>query len=451
LSSLFELSRRSGRADRDIVSADGTLRLADFVEATGLEGRREDLADRAVVLFVGDQLKSAAALIELDGLARRIVVCPPDLDPKLLGVIARAAEADTIVHDAATEPPADFARAIPYRLPLRSAAAPPERRAATEWIMLTSGTTGAPKLVQHDLKTLAGPFIDAPPPPQNWGTFYDIRRYGGLQIFLRAIAGSGGLTLAGVHEPLEAFLDRLADRGVTHMSGTPSHGRRLLMSSAGKRFAPDYVRLSGEIADAGVLAGLRERFPRASIGHAYASTEAGVAFEVVDEQAGFPASFLTERDNRVAMRIVDGSLRIRSPRTAHRYIGPDAPTLLDSEGYVDSGDMIETRDGRCHFVGRFNGVINVGGAKVHPEEVEAVINRQAGVRMSLVKGRRNPIAGALVVADVVLNDGAPQETLVRERILTACRAELAPHKTPAVIRFVPKLAMTTAGKLARNG
>ena len=75
--------------------------------------------------------------------------------------------------------------------------------------------------------------------------------------------------------------------------------------------------------------------------------------------------------------------------------------------------MIELRDGRYHFVGRRGGIINIGGLKVHPEEVEAVINRHPGVRMSLVKARKNPITGAIVAADIVLNDGPPSDVRAR--------------------------------------
>jgi len=64
--------------------------------------------------------------------------------------------------------------------------------------------------------------------------------------------------------------------------------------------------------------------------------------------------------------------------------------------------MVELRDGRYYFVGRRGGIINIGGLKVHPEEVEAAINRHPSVRMSLVKARRRPITGAIVVADVVI-------------------------------------------------
>src|SRR6202012_6136904 len=111
-----------------------------------------------------------------------------------------------------------------------------------------------------------------------WATFYDIRRYGGLQIFLRAIVGGGSMVLSSPGEALSDHVARLQARGVTHLSGTPSHWRKLLMSGAASHFKPGYVRLSGEIADQAVLDGLREAFPASSIRHAYASTEAGVGF-----------------------------------------------------------------------------------------------------------------------------------------------------------------------------
>src|SRR5262245_30416383 len=85
--------------------------------------------------------------------------------------------------------------------------------------------------------------------PIVWATFYDIRRYGGLQIFLRAITGDSTLVLSDSEESLADYLLRCRAAGVTHMSGTPSHWRRLLMTSHANIPALEYVRLSGEIAD----------------------------------------------------------------------------------------------------------------------------------------------------------------------------------------------------------
>jgi acyl-coenzyme A synthetase/AMP-(fatty) acid ligase len=217
--------------------------------------------------------------------------------------------------------------------------------------------------------------------------------------------------------------------------------------------APRYVRLSGEIADQAILDSLRAFYPEADVAHAFASTEAGVAFVVRDRLAGFPASVVGEPGVEVEMKVKDGSLRVRSARTASRYLGNE--TLADGDGFVDTRDMVELRGNRYYFVGRRDGIINVGGLKVHPEEVEAVINRVSRVRMSLVKARKNPIMGAVVVADVVARSEADQGGAstpiegLKNEILEECRRALAPHKVPAAIRFVQSLDVSGSGKLAR--
>src|SRR6185437_12258041 len=151
-----------------------------------------------------------------------------------------------------------------------------------------------------------------------------------------------------------------------------------------------YVRLSGEIAAPAMLDGLGRLYPAATVAHAFASTEAGVAFEVRDGRTGFPANLIGQRGAAVELRVSDGSLRIRSKRTALRYLNSSIP-LADEDGFIDTGDIIEQRGDRCYFVGRRGGIINVGGLKVHPEEVEGVINSHPMVLMSVVRARRNPI------------------------------------------------------------
>src|SRR6204780_2514527 len=135
---------------------------------------------------------------------------------------------------------------------------------ATEWLMLTSGTLGLPKIVGHTLEGLTGAIAGDGPARGTrpiWATFYDIRRYGGLQIFLRAIIGGGSLVLSEPGEALADHVARLNAKAVTHISGTPSHWRKLLMSGAASAFTPRYIRLSGEIADQAVLDGLHRAFP----------------------------------------------------------------------------------------------------------------------------------------------------------------------------------------------
>ncbi|RVU16868.1 ANL family adenylate-forming protein [Methylobacterium oryzihabitans] len=451
LSAALAAAAAAGRPLGRLAGPDDAVGFADLLRASSLGGA--DLTGRSVLIATRAQFAAAVALIELDGRARRIVLCPPDLDPAHLPAIAGQAGIDAVVTDG--DPAAFPALGVSDVLrcgPL-GPAAPVAPSRGTEWVLLTSGTTGAPKMVAHRLSGLTGAIRPAAPdaPAPVWSTFYDIRRYGGLQILLRAVLAGGTLVLSDKDEPVSGFLARLGRHGATHVSGTPSHWRRALMSPAEAAFDPGYVRLSGEIADQAVLDALGDAFPRASVGHAYASTEAGVGFEVTDGQEGFPARFLAEAPGGVELRVVEGSLRIRSPRTATTYVGEGSPVLADADGFVDTGDMVALRGGRYHFVGRRGGIINVGGLKVHPEEVEAVINRHPRVRMSLVEGRRNPITGALVTATVVLEPGEAPPAAVKAEILAACRAALAPHKVPAILSFAEALAVTQAGKLARPG
>lgn len=398
-----------------------------------------DLTGCCVLLRTSEQLLAALALIELDGVVARIVICPPDVKPEHLPGVMEHAAIDVVVSDDPALAP-DGVRFEEAHLPRDGAPVAPSRR--SEWVLFTSGTTGVPKMVVHTLEGLTGAIAADAAPGVVWGTFYDIRRYGGLQILLRALIGHAPLVLSDAHEDVADFLARLGHHGVTHLTGTPSHWRRALMSPAIADIAPAYVRLSGETADQAVLDALKARFPGVPVGHAYASTEAGVGFEVTDGLEGFPALYL-DRDGPVQMKVVNGTLRVRSPRTASDYIGGGA--LLD-DGWVDTTDMVELRGDRYYFAGRTGGIINVGGLKINPEEVEAVINSHADVRASRVSGRKNPITGAIVVAEIVANDNAT----LKDEILALCREKLPAHKVPAVLRFVEKLELTAGGKLSRH-
>jgi acyl-coenzyme A synthetase/AMP-(fatty) acid ligase len=453
------LRRRLGGAGppRYFWGARDSVAFTDLTAGSSFSGRLGEFHGRSVLIATREQLTAALAMIELDGIARRFVICPVGVPQDHLRSIAAAAEVDALVSDAGTPDPDAFDIALHVRL---DAAIEPRRdlpsgERPTEWVLLTSGTTGVPKLVAHNVASLVAPMKAAAAAPV-WGTFYDIRRYGGLQIFLRAVVGDGSLILSSAGEPVPDHLARLAAHGVTHLSGTPSHWWRVLMGPAAGTIAPRYVRLSGEIAGQPVLDNLRAVYPQAGVGHAYASTEAGVGFEVDDGLEGFPASYVDAGYRDVDMKIEDGSLRLRSARTASRYIGTGAAPLLDNDGFVDTADMVERRGDRYYFVGRKDGIINVGGLKVHPEEVEAAINRHADVSASLVKSRKSPITGAIVVAEVVLkeethgDDAGARRAAVERQILDVCRRDLAPYKVPAAIRFVPALPMSATGKLKRH-
>ncbi|HYM05500.1 MAG TPA: AMP-binding protein [Terriglobales bacterium] len=434
------------------------------MHGTSLCGRFQELSGRSVLIATRDQLAAALALIELDGVAARLIVCPPDISKEHLPSVLAKGGVDAIVsdHGLPDHDLPDHADPVGILRVRCSCGITPtqnvhNRDRPTEWVLLTSGTTGAPKMVVHSFGSLSAPIKASQSLGTDvvWGTFYDIRRYGGLQILLRALLGRGSLLLSSTAEPVPDYLLRLGARGVTHISGTSSHWRRALMSSEARAISPRYIRLSGEIADQSILNTLRSFYPQAGISHAFASTEAGVAFEVTDCFEGFPAN-LVRGGGEVEIKMGQGSLRIRSARTALRYLGSEDGMLADKEGYVDTGDIVELRGDRYYFLGRRNGVVNIGGLKVHPEEVEAVINRHPAVRMSAVRPRRNPITGSVLAAEVILQEGSHEGSAesqladVKREILAMCRDNLPAHKVPVTIRCVPSIEVAATGKTLRQ-
>lgn len=445
------LSSGPVRKDCAIRDRDCSIALADLASGSNLSLPPAAFLGRSVLIATRGQMPMALALFALDGVARRIVLAPPDIAQAALQSIVRQAESDLVITDG--NPDGEYRNTCGASTAVQAVTGWPNATVETEWVLATSGTTGTPKLVVHSLEGLAGAIPRASVAPGTvWSTFYDIRRYGGLQVFLRAVLGATSLVLSDPDEPVGAFLDRAAQASTTHILGTPSHWRLALMSPALARLDPRYVRLSGEIADQGILDRLNATFPRAVIAHAYASTEAGVGFSVEDGLAGFPAAHLGARAG-TELIVRNDTLHVRSSRTGRQYLGEGTAPLVGADGFVDTGDRVELRGDRYYFLGRSSGLINVGGAKVQPEEVEAVLNCHPRVSSARVRGRRSPILGSLVVADLVpagaLSAGEDRTALIAD-ILAFCRQELAPYKVPARINFVGELPLTASGKLVRE-
>jgi hypothetical protein len=176
--SLWEAVSTAGdTCDPFVSSGETSLLLRDLLAGSLLGGRSHELSGGSVLIATTDQLIAAAALIELDGVARRMVLCPPDSLEEYLPSIVESAEVDAIVSDRIINHPGT-ARVSSFihcdgKIVPKAYGSP--GRYETEWVLLTSGTTGVPKLVAHTLASLAGAIGGEPRNSRViWSTFYDI-------------------------------------------------------------------------------------------------------------------------------------------------------------------------------------------------------------------------------------------------------------------------------------
>ena len=450
--SLAEHILRPGQAAGHglLIGASESVPIAQAAACRASARKAAGFAGASVAIAIADQLRAALAMIALDGTARRMVLMPAGEAPEHRAAILKAADAEHVIED--------------WPLPGGEPAAGPEAAAPagcrTEWVLLTSGTTGIPKLVVHNLQTLAAHFAARPRPDrmQVWCTFYDTRRYGGLQVLLRSLIQNQVLVLPHPAMTLTEFVAHAAAHGATHLVGTPSHYRQLLISGSARLLSPRYVRLSGEIADQAILNRLQGGFPQAAIVHAFASTEAGLAFEVSDGRAGLPADYAAALVPQVEAEIRGQDLHIRSPLNALGILDRARRPVAAEDGFVETGDLLTLRDERYHFTGRRTGEVNIGGRKVHPEEVEAVLYGHAAVLSCAVWARKNPITGAVVAAEIVcrpdvqlqLDNSEISAPALADEMQRFCRSHLPAYKVPASIGFVRSLAVGRSGKLARR-
>jgi acyl-coenzyme A synthetase/AMP-(fatty) acid ligase len=316
--------------------------------------------------------------------------------------------------------------------------------------LMTSGTTGRPKLVRHTLESLLGriPSLAGAGTGggHRWLLTYQPTAFAGLQVILTALCTGG--TVVQSANPSPGALFATAERcDVTHISGTPTFWRSLLLvAPVGSLSQLRQITVGGEAIDQPTLDRLAQRFPNRRLTHIYASSEVGALFSVHDGRAGFPSECLQGQAGGVGLRIRDGVLEVKSPRQMLGYLG-DMPSKLTPDGWLITGDLVRIEGDRVFFLGRADDVLNIGGGKVYPQEVEEFFLSCPAVAEVRVRGVANPISGTILAADVVLEKGY-EPAAQRRELLRLCQAKLPAFKAPRLIRVVDVIPTLSSGKKA---
>lgn len=306
-------------------------------------------------------------------------------------------------------------------------------------ILFSSGTTGRPKAMLQDLQELWQVHRERRAKEVRIYALLLFDHIGGLNTLLHTLAVGGTLVASASREP-EEVAKCLERHAVRVLPASPSFLNLFLFSGAAEGRDLTALRMityGTEPMPAALLERLRRQFPRVRLVQTFGTSETGIA------QTTSPSAdslFFKIEDERTEWKIVDGELWLRSRTQILGYLNASMERFTE-DGWFRTGDLVESRDdGTIQIIGRTSGMINVGGRKVHPVEVEGILLEHPLVRECQVCGEPHPLLGEVVTAVLEALPG-PTETELRSQLRAHCRARLEAHKVPVKFRFVEKLSI----------
>ena len=300
--------------------------------------------------------------------------------------------------------------------------------------LYTSGTTGIPKKVSHDFKSITR-FVKVSEYNRKniWGFAYNPTHMAGIQVFFQALLnGNSFIRLFGLRT--EDIYNEIVTNKITHISATPTFYRLLLPCD--KLFTSvERITSGGEKFNEKTFRQLTKIFPNAKITNVYASTEAGTLFasknDIFSVSTNYEHLIRIENDELIIHNSLMGS------------------TDFKAEEWYNTGDVVEIISQKplnFRFLNRKSEMINVGGYKVNPHEVEEAILTFKDIKDARVFSKTNSILGNIICCEIISANKKVTENAIRIFL----QSKLQEFKIPRIIRFVEELSTTRTGKLKRS-
>ncbi|MFT3828379.1 MAG: fatty acid--CoA ligase family protein [Opitutaceae bacterium] len=316
-------------------------------------------------------------------------------------------------------------------------------------ILATGGTTGTPKLVLHDLAALLATVPVKQSVARRIMPLMRFDHIGGLDMAWRALGSGHVLVEPPAELTPEPVAAAIAKHRVEVMPATPSFLNLLLAAEAHRRHALGSLAIvpyGAEPMPVGLLARLRSALPKVEFVQRFGTSETG-AVPVSESGAGL---VLGDDAAGFQWKIVEDELWVRSPAQALGYLAGEAGGL-GRDGWFRTGDLAERLpDGAVRVLGRREELINVGGEKVLPAEVENVLQSHPQVADCRVYPERNSLLGQVVAAEIVWRGGETDPLAVKRALQEHAGERLPRHKLPAIVKLVAAVSATRNLKKDRS-
>jgi len=305
-----------------------------------------------------------------------------------------------------------------------------ERLNAPGLILFSSGTTGEPKAMLHDLGALLDRFRNGRPRRDRTLQLLLNDHIGGLDAAFRSLFAGSTLVVPEARRP-EAAGRAIEAHRVNVLPASPTFLNLMLLEGVPSRYdcaSVEIIAYGAEPMPEPLLRRLVEAFPNAVFQQKFGTSETGA---IRIRSAANDSLFFRIDDPQTEWKVVDGELWLKTPSRILGYLNGDERSL-EADGWYRTGDLVEEDDaGNLRVIGRETDWINVGGRKVHPSEIETAILEIPGVSACSACARPNALTGQSIHCELVVDDGDAQTW--KRKIRSACRGRLAPWKLPATI------------------
>lgn len=304
-------------------------------------------------------------------------------------------------------------------------------------VLFSSGITGTPKGMVHDLFVLMAPFLNKKEKNTNLLAMLLFDHIGGINTVFSALFSGATLTIPQSRDPFH-ICKLIEKHKVNVLPTSPTFLNLILISGAYQKYDLSSLRLISygtEPMPEGLLKRLNEVFPKVRFFQTFGTSETGISQIVSESSKSLGIKF---EDPNTEFKVVNGELWLRSKTMIKGYLNATMEQFTD-DGWFKTGDIAEINpDGYLLIKGRKSGVINVGGLKVFPHEVESAIMEIPFILNCLVLGENNLITGNIVIAKVVLEEKKDKSEALKE-IRAYLRKKLERYKLPVKIYFVDSI------------
>jgi long-chain acyl-CoA synthetase len=298
-------------------------------------------------------------------------------------------------------------------------------------VIFSSGSTGAPKAILHDLLAIIEKFRKVRQKKVTL-TFLLFDHIGGIDTMLSTF-GSGGCVVTVAQRTPELVAQAIERHRVHTLPASPTFLNLFLISGEWERrdlSSLKVIAYGTEPMPENTLARLHEAFPDAALVQTYGMSELGVLRSRSRDSTSLWIKFTGEE---FQTKVVDGILWVKAETAMLGYL--NAPDLFDAEGWLNTQDAVEVDGDYLRILGRASDLINVGGQKVYPAEVENKLLQLENVQDVAVFGKPHAMMGQIVAARFNLKQPEPLDTFKR-RMNAYCREHLARYQIPVFVELV---------------